>query len=75
MAKTWMTAAGRNGIPSAFLVNGEGKIAWMGHPSELDGELAKIFDKPSDTKKEDKKKDDKKKDEKKDPAKIKPSGG
>jgi len=35
MAETWMDAAGRNGIPSAFLVNTEGKIAWIGHPMEL----------------------------------------
>jgi thiol-disulfide isomerase/thioredoxin len=35
MAITWMDAAGRNGIPSAFLVNKQGKIAWIGHPMEL----------------------------------------
>ena len=35
MAKTWMEAAGQNGIPSAFLVNKEGKIAWIGHPMSL----------------------------------------
>lgn len=32
MAKNWMEAAGENGIPSAFLINGDGKIAWIGHP-------------------------------------------
>src|SRR4029077_10927698 len=32
MADTWMKAAGRNGIPSAFVVDKEGKIGWMGHP-------------------------------------------
>ncbi|HSU55232.1 MAG TPA: redoxin family protein [Candidatus Dormibacteraeota bacterium] len=35
MAETWMAAAGRNGIPSAFLVDTNGKIAWIGHPMEL----------------------------------------
>ena len=35
MAETWMAAAGRNGIPSAFLVNTKGVIAWIGHPMEL----------------------------------------
>jgi thiol-disulfide isomerase/thioredoxin len=35
MAQTWMAAAGRNGIPSAFLVNKHGLIAWIGHPMEL----------------------------------------
>ena len=35
MAQTWMEAAGRDGIPSAFLVDTKGKIAWIGHPMEL----------------------------------------
>ena len=35
MADTWMTAAERNGIPSAFLVDKAGKIAWIGHPMQL----------------------------------------
>jgi len=35
MAETWMAAAGRNGIPSAFLVDKKGIIAWIGHPMEL----------------------------------------
>src|ERR1051326_7331139 len=35
MADNWMAAAGRNGIPSAFLVDKKGKIAWIGHPMEL----------------------------------------
>jgi thiol-disulfide isomerase/thioredoxin len=35
MAKTWMDAAGRDGIPSAFLVDKKGQIAWIGHPMEL----------------------------------------
>ena len=33
MAETWMKAAGRKGIPAAFVVDREGKIAWIGHPS------------------------------------------
>ncbi|HMO35675.1 MAG TPA: TlpA disulfide reductase family protein, partial [Gemmatales bacterium] len=36
MAKNWMTAAGQNGIPAAFIVNGEGKVAWIGHPGRID---------------------------------------
>jgi thiol-disulfide isomerase/thioredoxin len=35
MAETWMAAAGRNGIPSAFLVDTKGVVAWIGHPMEL----------------------------------------
>ena len=36
MAETWMEAADQNGIPAAFLVDKEGKIAWIGHPMELE---------------------------------------
>jgi thiol-disulfide isomerase/thioredoxin len=36
MAETWMAAAGRNGIPSAFLIDTKGVIAWIGHPMELE---------------------------------------
>jgi thiol-disulfide isomerase/thioredoxin len=42
MAKTWMAAAGQNGIPTAFIVNGEGKIAWIGHPMDMGRPLEKI---------------------------------
>lgn len=35
MAKTWMTAALANGIPTAFLVDAQGMIAWIGHPMVL----------------------------------------
>src|SRR5690606_600701 len=42
MAKEWMAAAGRNGIPSAFLVDGKGRVAWIGHPAGLDQPLAKL---------------------------------
>ncbi len=42
MARNWLKAAGQNGIPSAFVVNGGGKIAWIGHPMEMDKPLQKI---------------------------------
>ncbi|HWQ90364.1 MAG TPA: TlpA disulfide reductase family protein [Clostridia bacterium] len=35
MATAWMEAAGQNGIPAAFLVDKNGKIAWIGHPARL----------------------------------------
>src|SRR5262249_34363990 len=35
MADTLTEAAGRDGIPSAFLVDTTGTIAWIGHPMEL----------------------------------------
>lgn len=44
ISTTWMRAAGRNGIPCAFIVNGEGQIAWIGHPMSMDKPLADIVD-------------------------------
>jgi thiol-disulfide isomerase/thioredoxin len=45
MAKEWMTAAGQDGIPAAFIVQG-GKIAWIGHPMDgLDEALGKLTSK------------------------------
>jgi thiol-disulfide isomerase/thioredoxin len=35
MSKTWMEAAGQEGIPTAFLVDTKGVIAWIGHPMSL----------------------------------------
>ena len=35
MAQTWMEAAGQNGIPSSFLVDTKGVVAWIGHPMSL----------------------------------------
>ena len=43
MGKTWMEASGQAGIPAAFVVNGDGKIAWIGHPMELEKPLEKIL--------------------------------
>ena len=42
MAGSWMDAAGQNGIPAAFIVNGDGKIAWIGNPMGIDQPLADI---------------------------------
>ena len=41
MAESWMTASESNGIPTAFIVT-KGKIAWIGHPMDLDAPLAKV---------------------------------
>jgi thiol-disulfide isomerase/thioredoxin len=43
MAKSWMDAARQEGIPTAFVVNNEGKIAWIGHPNELEKPLEKVI--------------------------------
>lgn len=44
MGKEWMAAAGVNTIPTAFLVDREGKIAWIGNPldDQFDAEVAKL---------------------------------
>lgn len=42
MAKTWMTAAKRNTIPTSFVVGKDGNIAFIGSPTaELDAAIAK----------------------------------
>jgi thiol-disulfide isomerase/thioredoxin len=42
MAKNWMAAAAQQGIPTAFIVNGEGKIAWIGHPMQMEKTLGQV---------------------------------
>lgn len=42
MAAGWMEASGEQGIPSSFVVNAEGRLAWIGHPKNLPGALRKI---------------------------------
>ena len=42
MAKNWMIAARQDGIPTAFVVGKDGKIAWIGHPMEMEKPLAAI---------------------------------
>jgi thiol-disulfide isomerase/thioredoxin len=50
MAKSWMAAAGQNGIPSAFIAKG-GNIQWVGHPMEIEKPLEEVkagtFDLPA----------------------------
>ena len=40
----WMAAAGQGGIPCSFVVNKEGKVAYIGHPMYLDIVLPKVLD-------------------------------
>ncbi len=42
MAKTWMEAAEQPGIPTAFVIDQEGTVAWIGHPM---GGLDEVLDK------------------------------
>lgn len=41
--RSYMKAANQNGIPTSFLVNAEGKIAWIGHPAMMDGPLHRML--------------------------------
>ena len=34
MAKSWMEAAGEQGIPTAFVIDRAGAVAWIGHPMQ-----------------------------------------
>lgn len=42
MAQGWLYASGEQGIPATYVVNAEGRIAWIGHPLNLDTALAKL---------------------------------
>jgi thiol-disulfide isomerase/thioredoxin len=42
MATTWLNASGEQAIPRSFVVNAEGRVAWIGHPKDLDNVLPKI---------------------------------
>ena len=36
MVQNWLKPAGEEGVPTAFIVDGDGRIAWIGHPMKLD---------------------------------------
>jgi thiol-disulfide isomerase/thioredoxin len=44
MNTKWMAAAGQSGIPCAFVVDGKGSIAWIGHPGnpEMTGVIDEV---------------------------------
>jgi thiol-disulfide isomerase/thioredoxin len=41
-ATTWLQAAEQDGIPTAFIVDKDGKIAWLGFPWYMDAPLAEV---------------------------------
>ncbi len=45
--RNWLEASGQDGIPSAYIINQEGKVAWLGYPTDpaadIDGALDKII--------------------------------
>jgi thiol-disulfide isomerase/thioredoxin len=40
---SWLTAAGETGIPVAFIVGKDGRVAWIGPPSDLNATLPKAI--------------------------------
>lgn len=35
MQRNWLEASGSDGIPQSFVIDGAGKVAWIGHPNNL----------------------------------------
>tara|TARA_R110002073_G_scaffold118918_5_gene259315 strand:- start:263508 stop:264566 length:1059 start_codon:yes stop_codon:yes gene_type:complete len=50
MGMTWLRPAEQNGIPAAFIVDGTGSIAWIGHPMTMDEVLNDVVNGDFDTK-------------------------
>jgi thiol-disulfide isomerase/thioredoxin len=42
METGWLDASGERGIPKTFVVDAEGRLAWIGHPHDIDEVLSKI---------------------------------
>ena len=42
--ESYMKAAERSGIPCAFVIDQSERVAWIGHPSDLDEPLSRILD-------------------------------
>jgi thiol-disulfide isomerase/thioredoxin len=42
LLEAWSVAAAQFAIPHVFVVNGAGRLAWIGHPWELDEPLARV---------------------------------
>jgi thiol-disulfide isomerase/thioredoxin len=42
MAQQWLEASGEQGIPTAFLVSKDGRIAWIGHPLAMEVPLERL---------------------------------
>jgi thiol-disulfide isomerase/thioredoxin len=50
MANHWVEASGENSIPTDFVVNAQGKVAWIGNPADLDMVLQKVVNNTWDIK-------------------------
>ena len=42
MSRSWLAPSGQESIPTAFLVDARGRIAWIGRPAEMSEPLARI---------------------------------
>jgi len=52
MGQAWLAAAGQDGIPCSFIIDRAGKIAWIGHPMNLEQILQQVLAGTYDTQKE-----------------------
>lgn len=43
MWDTWLAASGMYGIPAAYIIDKDGKIAWIGHPASLEDPLEMVI--------------------------------
>lgn len=43
IADAWMKPASEGGIPCSFLVDGEGRIAWIGHPARMEAVIEQVL--------------------------------
>ncbi|MDI9639385.1 TlpA disulfide reductase family protein [Kamptonema cortianum] len=50
MSTTWLEAARQEGIPSTFLIDKTGKVAWIGHPFDLAPALKAVLENKFDVK-------------------------
>lgn len=44
MEKSWMRASASSGIPRTFIIDQGGRVAWIGHPMQMDEPLEEILD-------------------------------
>lgn len=43
MARDWLESAGEFSIPNTYIIDRDGKVAWIGHPEDLDKVLPKVM--------------------------------
>lgn len=43
IADAYMKAANEGGIPCSFIVNGDGVVAWIGHPAKMEDSLKQVL--------------------------------